>query len=87
MNTEKNKEKAKWLFLLFIAVACFGIALATNQILFNIIAIVLAVCIYHYGNPILFKEYDDRRNKKYQEAMKVRRAAQEALTSKRIFKK
>lgn len=82
-----NREKTKWLFLLFIAILCFVLAFSTQQLIFNFIAIALAVYIYKYGNPILFKEYDERRKNKYEEAMQVRKAAQTTISSKRIFKK
>lgn len=54
---------------------------------FNLIAIGLAIIVYKYGNPVLFKEYDERRRKKYEDAMRVRQAAQTAITSKKLFKK
>jgi hypothetical protein len=59
----------------------------TQKLIFNAIAISLAICVYKYGNPILFKEYDERRKKRYEEALQVRDAAQTAITSRRIFKK
>ncbi|MDT2598359.1 hypothetical protein P7D85_01155 [Enterococcus hulanensis] len=83
----ENKEKAKWLFVLFLAIISFILAFMTQQIIFNFIAIGLAICVYKYGNPVIFKEYDERRRKKYEEAMQVRQAAQTAITSKKIFKK
>lgn len=83
----ENKEKTKWLFVLFLAIISFILASMTQQIIFNFIAIGLAICVYKYGNPVIFKEYDERRRKKYEEAMQVRQAAQTAITSKKIFKK
>ena len=83
----ENKEKTKWLFVLFLAIISFILAFMTQQITFNFIAIGLAICVYKYGNPVIFKEYDERRRKKYEEAMQVRQAAQTAITSKKIFKK
>lgn len=83
----ENKEKTKWLFILFLAIISFILAFMTQQIIFNFIAIGLAICVYKYGNPVIFKEYDERRRKKYEEAMQVRQAAQTAITSKKIFKK
>ncbi|MBO0410397.1 hypothetical protein P7E02_18490 [Enterococcus hulanensis] len=83
----ENKEKTKWLFVLFLAIISFILAFMTQQIIFNFIAIGLAICVYKYGNPVIFKEYDERRRKKYEEAMQVRQAAQTAITSKKIFKK
>ena len=86
-NKEENKEKTKWLLILFLAIISFIVAFMTQQLVFNIVAIGLSICVYKYGNPILFKEYDARRKKKYEEAMRVRNAAQEAITSKKLFKK
>lgn len=86
-NNKENKEETKWLLVLFLAIISFLLAFMTQQLIFNFIAIILAICVYKYGNPILFKEYDDRRKRKYKEAMEVRNAAQTAITSKRIFKK
>lgn len=86
-NNKENKEKAKWLVVLFLAIISFLLAFMTQQLIFNFIAIILAICVYKYGNPILFKEYDGRRKQKYKEAMEVRKAAQTAITSKKIFKK
>lgn len=86
-NNKENKEKTKWLLVLFLAIISFLLAFMTQQLIFNFIAIILAICVYKYGNSILFKEYDDRRKRKYKEAMEVRNAAQTAITSKRIFKK
>ncbi|MBX8936739.1 hypothetical protein [Enterococcus gilvus] len=83
----ENKEKTKWLFVLFLAIISFILAFMTQQIIFNFIAIGLAICVYKYGNPVLFKEYDEGRREKYEEAMQVRQAAQTAITSKKIFKK
>ena len=83
----ENKEKTKWLFVLFLVIISFILAFMTQQIIFNFIAIGLAICVYKYGNPVIFKEYDERRRKKYEEAMQVRQAAQTAITSKKIFKK
>lgn len=86
-NKEENKEKTKWFFILFLAVISFILSFMTRQLIFNLIAIVLAIFVYRYGNPVLFKEYDERRKQQYQTAMQVRKAAQSAITSKKIFKK
>ncbi|WP_167630440.1 hypothetical protein [Listeria valentina] len=85
--TKKNKEKTKWLFILFLAIVSFILAFMTQQLLFNFIAIGLAICVYKFGNPILFKEYDARRKKKYEEAMQVRNAARTVIVNKKLFKK
>lgn len=59
----ENKEKTKWFAVLFLAILSFILAFLTQQILFNLIAIGLAIIVYKYGNPVLFKEYDERRRK------------------------
>ncbi|MBU5361497.1 hypothetical protein KQI58_10450 [Enterococcus raffinosus] len=87
MIKRENKEKMKWLFVLFLAIVSFILAFMTQQLIFNFITIGLAICVYKYGNPILFKEYDERRKKKHEAVMQVRNAAQTAITSKRVFKK
>ncbi|MDT2595424.1 hypothetical protein P7D52_02370 [Enterococcus dongliensis] len=83
----KDKGKAKWIIILFIALACFITALVTSQVIFNLIAIFLAILVYKFGNPILFKEYDEKRKIKYEDAIKVREAARIAVSSRKIFKK
>ncbi|MGM0125522.1 hypothetical protein IGI37_002921 [Enterococcus sp. AZ194] len=86
MGKSAQKEKIKWLAILFLAVGCFVLALTTQQVLFNLITILLAIVVYRFGQPILFKEYDEKRKKKYEEAIKIRQAAQEAVVSKKVFK-
>lgn len=84
---KREQRKTKWFAVLFLAILSFILAFLTQQILFNLIAIGLAIIVYKYGNPVLFKEYDERRRKKYEDAMRVRQAAQTAITSKKLFKK
>ncbi|MGG5373097.1 hypothetical protein [Enterococcus sp. AZ196] len=86
-NRKEHKEKTKWFAVLFLAVISFILAFMTQQLVFNFIAIGLAILVYKYGNLVLFKEYDERRRQKYQEAMQIRSAAQIAIKSKKIFKK
>lgn len=84
---QSEKGKVKWYLLLFIAVILFLTAMATQQLFLNVIVIGLAVYIYKYGNPILFKEYDEKRNMKHKESMVVREAAKEALNSGNLFRR
>lgn len=84
---QSEKGKVKWYLLLFIAVILFLTAMATQQLFLNVIVIGLAVYIYKYGNPILFKEYDEKRNMKLKESMVVREAAKEALNSGNLFRR
>ena len=84
---QSEKGKVKWYLLLFIAVILFLTAMATQQLFLNVIVIGLAVYIYKYGNPILFKEYDEKRNMKLKDSMVVREAAKEALNSGNLFRR
>lgn len=84
---QSEKGKLKWYLLLFIAVVLFLTAMATRQVWVNVIVIALAVYIYKYGNPILFKEYDEKRKKKIEESLVVREAAKEALNSGNLFRR
>ncbi|MBV7389139.1 hypothetical protein KUA55_00490 [Enterococcus sp. ALS3] len=77
----------KWYGLLFLAVVLFLTAMATKQVLLNLIVIGLAVYIYKYGSPILFKEYDEKRKKKLEESEAVREAAKTALQSGNLLRK
>ena len=81
-----KSEKIKWQLLLFLAIGCYLLALVTQQYLFNVVAIGLAVCVYKYGSPVLFKEYDERKKKKEEEAAKVREAGQTILRNKTFEK-
>ncbi|MGM0237784.1 MULTISPECIES: hypothetical protein [Enterococcus] len=82
-----EREKMKWYGLLFLAVVLFLTAMATKQVLLNLIVIGLAVYIYKYGSPILFKEYDEKRKKKLEESEAVREAAKTALQSGNLLRK
>ncbi|MGX7417289.1 hypothetical protein ACWOFR_00655 [Carnobacterium gallinarum] len=83
----ENREKTKWFSLLMIAILLFIVALLTQLYVLNLIVIVLAVYIYKYGNPVLFKEYDAKRKVQYQQYQTVQKAAQESLRQGSIFKK
>lgn len=67
LNDKKKlevKQKAKWTFLLFIALVSFLIGLMTQNNIYFLLTIVLAFCIKKYGYSILFKEYDDKNKAK-----------------------
>lgn len=87
MNKANQKEKIKWLFFLSVATLSFMLALLTQKIIFNLVAIVVAVYIYKNGNPILFKEYDEKKRMQYKETQKIREAVKEIISSNRIVKK
>ncbi|OJG23578.1 hypothetical protein RU98_GL001833 [Enterococcus caccae] len=47
----------------------------------------LSFVIYKYGNPVLFKEYDDRKKQKYKEYQVVQEAAKKAIRTGKLLKK
>lgn len=59
-----SKEKFKWSLLLFVAILSFIISLTTGNMVFNIIAIVLAVIIYKNGDEILFSSINKKIKKR-----------------------
>ncbi|AUB51554.1 hypothetical protein [Enterococcus mundtii] len=79
-----KSEKIKWQLLLLLAIGCYLLALVTQQYLFNVVAIGLAVCVYKYGNPVLFKEYDEWKKKQDEEASKIRAAVQTIIRNKTL---
>lgn len=83
---KNNAEKAKWMGLLFLALGLFILALLTHNSFLNLIVIGLSVYIYKYGNPILFKEYDAKRQAQYQQYQMVQKAASEATRSGSLFR-
>lgn len=84
---QDEKEKLKWYLLLFLAVSLFLIALAINQMILNFIVTGMAIYIYKYGRPILFKEYEERRMQKIEDATAIRNAAKVVINSGNLFKK
>lgn len=82
---KNNAEKAKWMGLLFVALGLFILALLTHNTFLNLIVIGLVVYIYKYGNPVLFKEYDAKRQAKYQHYQIVQKAASEATRNGLLF--
>lgn len=88
MTRRSNQvNKVKWMLLLFLAIGLFITALFTGRLILNGIVIILAIYIYKYGNPILFKEYDEKRGKQLAESRVVQEAVQETLQSKKLFRK
>lgn len=82
-----KKEKLKWTALLLMAVVLFLVSLSTQVYTLNIIVIGLSLHIYKNGNSILFREYEERQNKKLEDVKLVREATQTVLESNKIFKK
>lgn len=83
----KANEKVKWMVLLFIAILLFTISLFTGYVYLNIITIPLALYIYKQGNPILFKEYNEKQKEKREQSKQVQDAMKETITSGKLFKK
>lgn len=84
---KENMQKFKWYAALFLAVSLFLTAMLTGNLLYNLAAIGLAIVIYKYGNPVLFKEYDARKKEKLAQSQLIRDAAEQTLQSGKLFKK
>lgn len=90
MSVEKNKmatTKAKWFTLLLLAIACFVVGLVTGRLIFNLMAIALAVYIYKYGSSVMFAEYDEKQRQRKEETIILQEAAKEVLSSGQFLKK
>ncbi|MEY8537613.1 hypothetical protein AALM99_03995 [Lactococcus muris] len=72
-----TKKKMKWNIVLFLAIALFGFGLFSGQVFFNIPVIVLAFIIHRFGNPILFKEYYDRKRKSQERFQEYKKRTEE----------
>ncbi|MDH6364841.1 hypothetical protein M2139_001835 [Enterococcus sp. PF1-24] len=83
----KKGSQLQWYLFLFIAIGLFSINLFIGNMLINIGIIVLAIIIYQYGSPVLFKEYNARKQKQLAESRKIREAANEVLRSGKLLKK
>lgn len=86
MLKRNTQNKTNWLIILFMAVVNFIIALKTGHLIFNVIAITLAIYVYKFGYTTLFKEYDEKKKAKYQKAKIINEAAQTAIRTKKILK-
>lgn len=80
-------QKGKWLVLLFVDILLFIVAMATNNTPLYFLVILLSFFIYRKGNPVLFKEYDDRKKQKYEEYKIVQEAAKETIHTGKLLKK
>lgn len=71
------EKKMKWNIILFLAIGLFGLGLFSGQVLFNILAIVLAFIIHRFGNPILFKDYYERKRKSQERFREYKKRTEE----------
>lgn len=69
--------KTKYLIILFIALVLFIGGLNNGSYINNIIAIFLGYIVYSKGDKFLFKQYNERKKKKDEEARKFRQALKE----------
>lgn len=83
----KENEKIKWHLVLLLAIGLFIMNLSLQNFIINLLIIILAVIIYRYGNPILFKEYNARQKQKMNDSGEIRKAANQVLTSGKLFKR
>ncbi|MBO0419423.1 MAG: hypothetical protein ACRCVH_03475 [Vagococcus fluvialis] len=81
-----SKEKFKWSLLLFVAILSFIISLTTGNMVFNIIAIVLAVIIYKNGDEILFSSINKKNKEKREQARVLKEASRTIIKEGRLKK-
>ncbi|MGX7196029.1 hypothetical protein [Enterococcus olivae] len=84
---ENQASKVKYMLLLFLALGLFILALYTGQLMLNVVVMGLGIYIYKNGNPILFKEYNEKRKKQLEESKMVQEAVKETIQSKKLFTK
>lgn len=82
-----SKEKFKWSLLLFVAILSFIISLTTGNMVFNIIAIVLAVIIYKNGDEILFSSINKKNKEKREQARVLKEASRTIIKEGRLKNK
>lgn len=83
----RDSEKIKWYLVLLFSIGLFIVNFSLQNGMLNILIIILALILYRYGNPILFKEYDQRQKQKLNESKEIRKAANQALTSGKLFRR
>ncbi|WP_300119419.1 hypothetical protein [uncultured Enterococcus sp.] len=80
-------EKLKWIFLLFISLLIFLVALYTRIYILNLVVILLALYIYKNGDAVMFKEYNERQRKKIEEGRVIREATKEIIQTRKFLNK
>lgn len=81
-----DKQKAKWLGLLFLATILFFISINTGQVIFAPLAIGLAFIVRKYGYEDLFKEYDAKQKAKKEQHDYIIDTLQEAKRDGKLKK-
>lgn len=80
------REKIKWSLLLLVAILSFMLSLITGNLIFNIIAIGLAIVIYKNGDEILFSSLN-KKNKEKREKAKILQEASRTIIKEGRLKK
>lgn len=80
-----KNNKLCWYIILFITIVLFISSLFFRNYLINGLVIVMSIIIYKYGNPVIFKEYDNKNKKRIEESVVVREAVKKTLASKKFF--
>ncbi|MGM0216826.1 hypothetical protein [Enterococcus sp. AZ109] len=83
----KRVSRLEWFGLLYAIILLFLLNLSLQVSFLNIVIIGIAVIIYKYGSPIMFKEYEEKRKKKLNDSQVIKDAAREVLASGKLFKK
>ena len=81
------QDKIRWSIVLLADVVLFIFALLSGKIALNVGVIALSIIIYKYGNPVLFKEIDNKKRKQLAESKAIREAVEKVIQDKKLFSK
>lgn len=77
-KTKPNAKNFKWFVLLFIAIALFLIGFTTGQILYSLVAIIIALIVRLFGYDSLFGEFNAEQKAKKEERDKMLKTVQKS---------
>lgn len=81
------QDKIRWSIVLLADIVLFIFALLSGKIALNVGVIALSIIIYKYGNPVLFKEIDNKKRKQLAESKAIREAVEKVIQDKKLFSK
>ena len=81
------KTKFFWYILLLLAISLFVLSFSLAQPWLNLLVILLAICIYKYGDHVLFNEYNKKRKQKKNQGEAINIATRKIVQEGRLFKK
>ena len=80
---KEEPENTIWYVLLFVAILFFTLGLTTGNVIYNFIAIGIAIVIYKFGYEALFGEYNRKQKAKKEKSRKLYEKMQENYENKK----